>query len=261
MPSASSLPPSLLSRQNLQHRDLLLQALQGIGKEAEEETSFEEFQRASGIASIEVAKSAVEFLARRGICSLVGTAASSTQPSRNSSAASKDFAIVFSGTGRLDAAILALQHGCDVEKVSEHLSWKDFEKLAAKVLGSLGYSTRTNVRMARPRMEIDVVGVSSGFAVVADCKHWRRCSPSSIAVHAHRQAERTGRLVRRSQEHPSPGAGPIEQAVPVILTLHAESVRFASGIPVVPISQFRSFVMDVRGFLADMCVIRSDDYP
>ena len=42
-----------------------------------------------------------------------------------------------------------------------------------------------------------------------------------------------------------------------MLTLHAESVRFIGSIPLVPIHKFRSFIMDVKGFLPEMCVIAS----
>jgi hypothetical protein len=65
--------------------------------------------------------------------------------------------------------------------------------------------------------------------------------------YSRRQAARAERLIKHD--------GTIEQAVPVILTLHAESVKFVSGgIPVVPIAQFRSFVMDVKGFLPEIYV-------
>ena len=49
----------------------------------------------------------------------------------------------------------------------------------------------------------------------------------------------------------------ISQVVPVMLTLHAESVRFIGAIPLVPIHKFRSFIMDVKGFLPEMYVIAS----
>lgn len=205
------------------HADLLAKALAAI----EPETTLQEFQAASRIASRSVAKGVVDFLASNGVGSV----------SKNS--------IRFSETDRLYAAVIALQLGCDIERASEHLSWKDFEKLASEVLSSLGYRTQTNVRLKKPRMEIDVVGVSSGFAVAVDCKHWSRSSPSSIAAFAKKQAARAERLLER---------GRISQAVPVIMTLHAGSVRFVGGVPVVPVHKFRSFVMDVKGHLPEIYV-------
>lgn len=204
--------------------ELLVKALAAI----EPVTTLEKFQAASGIASRSVAKDVLDFLAANGIGN-----------------ASKG-AIEFSGSDRLHAAMLALQIGCDIEQVSGHLSWRDFERLASEVLRSLGYRTQTNVQLAKPRMEIDVVGVSSGFAIAVDCKHWKRSSMSSIATFSRKQAVRTERLLKHD--------GRISMAVPAILTLHSESVGFAGRVPVVPVQRFRSFVMDVKGFLPEIYV-------
>jgi hypothetical protein len=206
------------------HPDLLVKALAAM----EPETTPEKFQAASGIAGRSVAKSVLDFLASNDI------------------GATAKGVIKFSGPDRLYAATLALQMGCDIEQVSGHLSWRDFEKLASEVLGSFGYRTQTNVQLTKPRMEIDVVGVSSGFAIAVDWKHWKRGSLSSMARFAKKQAARTERLLGHDSK--------ISLAVPAIMTLHAESVRFAGGIPVVPVHKFKSFVMDVKGFLPEIYV-------
>jgi hypothetical protein len=91
-----------------------------------------------------------------------------------------------------------------------------------------------------------VVGVSSGFAIAVDCKHWKRGSLASMARFAKKQAARAERLLGHDSK--------ISLAVPAIMTLHAESVRFAGGIPVVPVHKFKSFVMDVKGFLPEIYV-------
>lgn len=204
--------------------ELLVKALAAI----EPETTLEKFQAASGIAGRSVAKGVLDFLASNNI----GTTAKSV--------------IKFSGSDRLYAAMLALQIGCDIEQVSGYLSWKDFEKLASQVLRSFGYRTQTNLQLTKPRMEIDVVGVSSGFAIAVDCKHWKRNSLSSIASFSERQASRAECLLKHDNK--------ISMAVPVIMTLHAESVRFAGGVPVVPVHKFKSFVVDVKGFLPEIYV-------
>jgi hypothetical protein len=207
------------------HPELLAQALAAI----EPETTLAKFHAASGIASRSVAKSILDFLLSNGIGSI-----------------SKQ-TVTFRDSDRLKVAALALQMGCDVEQISIQLSWQDFEKLASQVLMSFDYKTQTNVRFTKPRMEIDVVGVNSGFAIVVDCKHWKRNNLSSISSYSRKQATRAERLIQCDKK--------ISQAVPVILTLHAESVRFVNGIPIVPIFRFKSFVMDVKGFLPEICVI------
>ena len=204
---------------------LLAQALVAI----EPETNLAKFQEIAGISSRSVAKSVLDFLSSNGIGSI-----------------SKQ-AVAFRDSDRLKVAALALQMGCDVEQVSKQLSWQDFEKLASQVLMSFGYKTQTNLRFTKPRMEIDVVGVNSGFAIVVDCKHWKRNNLSSISNYSRKQAARAECLIQQDKK--------ISQAVPVILTLHAESVRFVSGIPIVPIFRFKSFVMDVKGFLPEIYVV------
>lgn len=211
------------------HPELLVRALAAMSQD----TTLDQFCHKAGIASRSVARSLAEALLSRGIGR--GSAAS---------------AMSFSSRDRLAAAALALEAGCDPEGVSQHLDWKDFEQLAAQVLVSLGYRTRTNVRFTKPRMELDVVGTgSSGLALAVDCKHWNRINPSSLSAHCARQAKRAEELLKRESE--------ISLVVPVVMTLHAPSIFFVdSGMPVVPVAKFRSFAMDVRGFLDDILVIR-----
>ena len=206
--------------------ELLVKALAAM----EGQTTREKFHTDSGIASRSVANEVIGFMCDRGI----GTASGK--------------ALAFSSGDRLQAAVIALQSSCDVEQVSQHLTWKDFESLASEVLSSLGYSTRTNVRFTKPRMEIDVVGVDSGFCLAVDCKHWKKSNLSAIGQFCEKQAARVEELVRRDSK--------ISTAVPAILTLHAERVRFVAGIPVIPVMQFRSFAMDAKGFLGEMQVVR-----
>ncbi len=209
--------------------DLLLRALPAVNDGC---TTVQELQSLSGIASKSVADGLLEFLHSQGIGRLSGRS------------------IEFSGTDRLDAALLCIRLGCDVEQVSKQIRWQDFERLASETLRSFGYKTKTNVRLTRPRMEIDVLGVDSDLAIAIDCKHWKRNNLSSLSLYARKQVARTKEIAKRNKE--------IGRAVPVMLTLHSEAVKFIDGVPIVPVSQFRSFVMDVRGFLSDVCVIYSE---
>lgn len=208
--------------------ELLVRALAAMSQD----TTLDLFCLDSGIASRSVARGLAEALLSLGIGSGSSTGAMS-----------------FSPGDRLAAAALALEAGCDPEAVSQHLTWKDFEQLAASVLLSLGYRTRTNVRFTKPRMELDVVGVSaSGLALAVDCKHWRRgTGSSSLSAHCARQSKRAEELLKRESG--------ISMAVPVIMTLHAASILYVGGMPVVPVAKFHSFAMDVRGFLDEVLVI------
>jgi hypothetical protein len=200
--------------------------------EPEKVISHTEFQQACGITSNSVAKSLLNYLRANDIGYYY---------------LSKD-AVKFSASDKIYTALLALRVGGDIEQVSSYLTWKDFEKLTSELLTSFGYRTRTNVRLAKPRMEVDVVGTAlDGFTLAVDCKHWKRNNLSSISLFCEKQAGRAKRLIEHDKS--------ISQVVPVVLTLHAESVSFVHEVPIVPILKFRSFLLDVKGFLPRMYVV------
>ena len=206
--------------------ELVARAISGISPN----TTFDEFRSRSGIISMTVAKDVLQFLNIHGIGSVYANV------------------ITFSQQDRLKTAIIALNMGCDIESVSKKLGWKDFESLASEVLHLLGYVTETNVRFTKPRTEIDVIGVHSKFAIVADCKHWKRTSISLMTKYTRKQVQRTVLLldIRKNK---------INSAVPIILTLHSERVQFIDKTPIVPISKFRSFLYDVQNYLPEILVI------
>ncbi|MDQ3807892.1 MAG: DUF234 domain-containing protein [Thermoproteota archaeon] len=209
------------------HPDLLVKVLAAM--EPDKDITLDRFQQTSAISSTSVAKSVLEYLEINNIGSVSNNL------------------VRFSQSDRMNAAILALNMRGDIEQISTYLSWKDFEKLASEVLKSFGYRTRTNVRFAKPQMEIDVVGISlDGFTIAADCKHWKRSNLSSMTNFAQKQAVRAERLITHEKT--------ISKVVPIMLTLHAESVKFIDAVPLVPIHKFRSFITDVKGYLPGMYV-------
>ncbi len=211
--------------------DLLLKAIAGIEPEAL--MTLSDFQAASGIPSKSVAKKVINFLVANNVGSASGAA------------------IRFSQSDKVRAAALAVKMSCDVERASKHLSWKDFEKLTSEVLKSYGYYTRINVRLTKPRMEIDVVGKSTnGFAIAVDCKHWKRTNLSLMSTFAQKQAARAERFLKYDRT--------VSQVVPVMLTLHAESVKFINRVPLVPVYMLGSFIIDLKGFLHEMYVATLD---
>jgi Restriction endonuclease len=209
--------------------DLLVKVLAAI--EPEKVITLDNFQQACGVTSRSVATSVFDYLESNNIGSIYD-----------------DNSIKFSGSDKIHAALLALKIRADIEQVSTYLSWKDFEKLASELLRSFGYYTRTNLRISKPRMEIDVVGTGSdGFAIAVDCKHWKRSNLSSISNFCKKQAARANRLIEHDKN--------VSHVVPVVLTLHTESVSFIDRVPLVPIHKFRSFIVDIKGFLPEMYVV------
>ncbi|MFL6481987.1 MAG: restriction endonuclease [Nitrososphaera sp.] len=207
--------------------NLLLKVLAGI--QPEKVMTIGNFQQACGISSSTVAISVLDYLVSNNI----------------GSSLSND-AIKFSASDKMLAAILAIQMRADIEQVSSYLSWREFEKLASELLKSFGYRTRTNLMFGKPRIEIDVIGTSSdGFTIAVDCKHWKRNNLSSISNFCQKQAARALRLIEYDKS--------VSQVLPVVVTLHAEVIRFVDKVPLVPIHMFRSFLMDVRGFMPSLC--------
>jgi len=127
--------------------------------------------------------------------------------------------VSFDQLDKMRTAMLALKMGVDVEDLSGILGWKDFELLATNILDASGYVAHHGFRLKKPRMEIDIVGIKDGMALLIDCKHWKRF------------------------------------AVPAILTLHLESITFADDVPVIPIIKLRSFLNEVQGYLNEIKVV------
>ena len=141
---------------------------------------------------------------------------------------------------KIKAAFLIIENGGQIEQVSEHLDWKDFEGLVAQILEEKGFATIKNMILTKPRMEIDVVGINHGIAMLIDCKHWKKLSQSSLNTIVEKQIKRVKHYVSKTNE---------AIAVPIIVTLYHEQINFINRVPIVPIQQFSSFIDEFYGNL------------
>lgn len=156
---------------------------------------------------------------------------------------------IFDTSDRLSAALMLVKKGALIDDVSVHLDWRSFEGLAARVLESKGFAVIKNMVLTKPRMEIDIVGIYHGVALLIDCKHWRRQSASSLNNTVQKQVLRTKQYVTKTQ-------GAI--AVPAIVTLYNEVIDFIDRVPIVPIQQLSSFVDEFYGNLDEVKTIQKD---
>lgn len=148
---------------------------------------------------------------------------------------------------RLRAAIAMLEGGAaSLDEIAPEMDWRDFEGLAGEILASRNFAVMNNLRFKRPVVEIDVVGIRMGVAMLVDCKHWRRTAPSAVSDAVSKQIERTRRYVAET-----PGA----VAAPVIVTLYQHETEFVGNVPIVPIAGFASFVDEFHGHLDRMRTI------
>ena len=160
----------------------------------------------------------------------------------------KDGFYYFQDGDKLRAAIRLLEGGCQTDEVAQALDWRDFEGLAAQILASGGFAVIRNLMLTNPRREIDVVGIRLGVAMLIDCKHWKRHSASALKAAVDRQIARTKHYVAKT-----PGA----IAVPAIVTLYEDRVRFMDNVPIVPIFQLSSFVDEFYGNLDQVKTIKT----
>ena len=155
----------------------------------------------------------------------------------------EDNQIHFNENDKLKTSLLAIRMGASIDEVSSLLNWKDFESLVSEILESREFDTIRNVILTKPRMEIDVVGLKNGVAILIDCKHWKRLSYSSLETAVNKQIARTKRYVTKEK---------IQAAIPVIVTLYQEEVKFINKVPIIPIFQLDSFCEEFYGNLEEI---------
>ncbi len=152
----------------------------------------------------------------------------------------------FEDGDKLKAAIELIKNGGPLDEISIMINWKDFEGLVAEILYSKNFAIIKNLILTKPRMEIDVIGIRLGIAMLIDCKHWKRYSSSTLSSALKKQIARTKHYILKT-----PGA----IAVPVIVTLYHDKIDFIDKVPIVPIFQFSSFVDEFYGNLDQMNTI------
>ena len=155
----------------------------------------------------------------------------------------EDNLIHFHENDKLKTSLLALRMGAPIDEISSLLNWRDFESLVSEILESREFDTTKNLILTKPRMEIDVVGIKAGVAILIDCKHWKRLSHSSLETAVNKQIERTKRYVAKEK---------IRAAVPAIVMLYQEEIKFINKVPIIPIFQLDSFCEEFYGNLEEI---------
>ena len=168
---------------------------------------------------------------------------------KNDIGSKQDDSYYFEVSDKLKIAVALLEKGFPIDEISVALDWRDFEGLTAEILSSKNFAVIKNLILTKPRMEIDVIGIRLGIAILIDCKHWKRYSTSSLTSAVKKQIERTKKYVEKT-----PGA----IAVPVIVTLYQDRVNFIENVPIVPIFQFSSFIDEFYGNIDQMKTIGKD---
>jgi len=168
---------------------------------------------------------------------------------KNNIGTKQDNSYNFESGDKLKIAMALLEKGLPMDEISVVLDWRNFEGLTAEILSEKNFAVIKNMMLTKPRMEIDVVGIRLGIAILIDCKHWKRNSVSALSSTVKKQIERTKHYVEKT-----PGA----IAVPVIVTLYQDKIDFIENVPIVPIFQFSSFIDEFYGNIDQMKTIGTD---
>jgi hypothetical protein len=157
--------------------------------------------------------------------------------------------IHFQDNDKLKISLLALRMGAPIDEISQILDWKDFEALVSEILELREFDVTRNLTLTKPRMQIDVIGTKAGVSILIDCKHWKRLSYSALETAVQKQIERTKHYVIKEK---------VRAALPAIVTLYQEEIKFINKVPIIPIFQLDSFCDEFYGNLEEMNLEQSE---
>jgi hypothetical protein len=161
-----------------------------------------------------------------------------------------DGSVVFSSKDKLETIFLAMNKGCDPEKLSKKIQWTDFEIFTSQLIESAGYSFERNVVLTKPRIQIDVIGFYKKIALLIDCKHWMKIHGFNIAKFSSNQIKRAEIFLEKRKD--------VESAIPIIVTLYEYNCNFFDRVPIVPISKFKEFLQNFPFYLDRMHLIENN---
>lgn len=152
--------------------------------------------------------------------------------------------VTFDQGSKLRLALYLVRKGIPMEEIACALHWSDFEGLASSVLEEFGFKVAKRVRV-KPRMEIDVLGIRSDYALALDCKHYMKTMGLRRLSMAAEKQSRRAELVLGDEGIKREG---VRRIVPVVLTLRTEAVKVLAGIPIVPADKLNGFLLDFESY-------------
>ena len=194
--------------------------------------TLDRFQKLCEITSKATTMEVVNYLVNQGIGQLSGGS------------------VVFSGKDKLETIVLAMNKGCDPERLSRKIQWKDFELFTSQLIESAGYSFERNVILTKPRIQIDVIGFYRKIALLIDCKHWMKINGFNIGKFSSNQIRRAEIFLEKRKD--------VESAIPIIVTLYEYNCNFFDRVPIVPISKFKEFLQNFPFYLDRMHLIENN---
>lgn len=170
----------------------------------------------------------------------------------------KDGIIEADGCARLKIAIRTLTLGADLQRVSELLSWQEFEDVSTFALEQNGYTVSKNIRFknAERRWEMDVIGCKKPWVICIDCKRWQHgMSPSALKKVTEAQIERTqsfAEFLPNIKFEIECAKWPRAHFVPAILTLMPGPFKFYDMVPIIPVLQLQDFIDQFPAYVGSL---------
>jgi hypothetical protein len=153
----------------------------------------------------------------------------------------KEVGVTWDQSSPMLAALALCKLGTRPEEVCSSLDWREFERFCSGLLKASNYEVMEDVRLRRPRAQIDIVALCPSHLISIDCKHWMRRHSNSVL---HRFAQE--QLVRSSLLRLNgPDKRPIFTA---ILSFSQPSGEFVDGVAVVPIRTLRDFLGSIESY-------------
>lgn len=165
----------------------------------------------------------------------------------------------FAFMDKIKTALLAISRGCSVNEVSDALNWKDFEFFVEEVFKRNDFQTLINVRLDKPRIQVDVLAHRGSLALSVDCKHWKNPhGASTLKRVADRQHQRTVALIESEYVR---RLG-IREGMPLIITLQQEARQVIGNVAIVSVVRLQNFITnmeDLRKKLALISLVKQDE--
>jgi hypothetical protein len=148
---------------------------------------------------------------------------------------------------RVLRAMVAMDAGSSPDLVARYLSWKDFEEFCSYLMRAKGFGVTRDLRLTRPRVQIDILARSPSIALIVDCKHWSHVrGPAALSQVVAKQRARAA-VVRRKMKD-------VEPMAVVVLSLAEERPRYVEGGAIVPIRILGDFLDNVSCYSWDLAL-------
>jgi hypothetical protein len=140
----------------------------------------------------------------------------------------------------------------DLTVVSEEGVWQHFERLAAFIFEKNNFSVKVNTvkTWQKKRRQYDVIARKGSQTFLVECKKWAgnryRLSAIKRAVEQHKERTLFYAAVTN------------EDAIPLLVTLIEEDIRFYEGVPIVGIQKLNGFVSELDGYVQGDCFCECD---